>query len=93
MSDLEKRAVKASATLFSNIGYDVLDVLDGNKTVKIVARDNETDQIAFVSVQLRESVSDHVPAEPQREDYEAEVCEWLADHEVPDGAYCRASTQ
>lgn len=43
MSDLEKRAVKLSTAFFSNMGYEVLDVLDGNKVVKIVARDNESD--------------------------------------------------
>lgn len=88
MSDLEKRAVKLSTAFFSNMGYEVLNVLDGNKVVKIVARDNESDQIAFISVQVRESVFDSDPAEPQRADYEAEACEWLADHDVPDGA-CR----
>lgn len=88
MSNLEKRAVKATETFFSNMGYEVLDVLDGNKTVKIVARDNDADETVFASVQLRESASDPDPAEPQRADYEAEACEWLADHEALDGA-CR----
>lgn len=81
MSELEKRAVKASTTFFSNRGYDVLDVLDGNKVVKLVVRDNDTDETVFVSVQLRESTSDRAPVEPPRAEYEDEACEWLADHD------------
>lgn len=80
MSNLEKRAVDATAAYLCSKGYDVLDVLDGNEAVKIVARDNDTDETVFVSVQLRQRASDAEPAQPQRAEYEAEACEWLADH-------------
>lgn len=86
MSELDiNKAVGVTATFLRRRGYDVLDVLDGNETVKIVARDPETGETVFISVQLRErGVSDAEPAGSLSAEYEAEACEWLAGHETLD---------
>lgn len=82
MNKLENRAVEASAAYFRTRGYDVLDVMPAGGAVKIVARDGETDDIVFASVQVRQSASEPAPPEPQRGKLEAEACEWLAGHET-----------
>lgn len=74
------KAVEATATFLRRRGYDVLDVMAGNEVVKIVAHDDESDDTVFVSVQAREGASADEPARPERAKYEAEACEWLADH-------------
>lgn len=82
MNGFDNMTVEASAAYLRTRGYDVLDVLAGNEAVKIVARDNETDDIVFASVQARKDANEPMPAEPQRAKFEAEACEWLADHEI-----------
>lgn len=82
MSKLDnEKAVEVTATFLRKRGYDVLDVMAGNEAVKIVAHDNESDDTVFVSVQMHEGTCAKEPARPERAEYEAEACEWLADHE------------